>query len=242
MTFAIETRDLSKQFDRITAVSNLNLQVAQGEVFGLMGPDGAGKTTTMRMLCAIMDPSRGSGKVAGFDILSQSERVKERIGYMSQRFSLYSELSVAENIEFFANLFAVKREEFLPRRKDLLEFSNLTPFADRLAGQLSGGMKQKLALCCTLIHTPEVLFLDEPTTGVDPISRREFWRILNSLTGKVTIFVSTAYLDEAERCNRLALLHEGKLLACDSPDAIKRGAGVKTLEAAFINFMGRENG
>jgi len=220
---AIETNNLTKSFDKLTAVDNLSLSVAEGEIFGLVGPDGAGKTTTMRLLTSIMDPTSGEARVAGFHTVTDAEKVKEQIGYMSQRFGLYSDLTVAENIQFYADIYGVPQDGRTERTEKLMSFSNLTPFKNRLAGNLSGGMKQKLGLACALIHTPRVLFLDEPTNGVDPVSRREFWRLLYQLVrDRVTIFVSTAYLDEAERCNRVALIHKGKLMAIGTPDEVKK--------------------
>lgn len=219
---AIETESLTKRFRGLIALDRLTIRVSKGELFALVGPDGAGKTTTMRLLCGIMDPTSGDAKVAGHSILKEPERIKEKIGYMSQRFGLYGDLTVLENLLFYADLFEVPKKE-LPKRMDrLLGFSNLTPFKDRLAQNLSGGMKQKLGLACALIHIPEILFLDEPTFGVDPISRGEFWQILYELLKEgVTIFVSTAYMDEAERCHRVGLLHRGRLIACDEPDRLK---------------------
>ncbi len=220
---AIKTEKLSKKFDNLQAVNNLDLTVHTGEIFGLVGPDGAGKTTTMRLLTSVMDPTSGDAWILGKHTLRESERVKEEIGYMSQRFGLYPDLTVEENLYFYADLFDVPRKERDVRMPDLLSFSNLTPFKKRYAKNLSGGMKQKLGLACTLIHTPKVLFLDEPTGGVDPVSRRDFWRILYRLLKEgVTIFVSTAYLDEAERCHRVGLLNKGRLLAADTPDQIKK--------------------
>lgn len=220
---AIEANNLTKLFDKITAVDNLCMSVAEGEIFGLVGPDGAGKTTTMRLLTSIMDPTSGNASVAGFNTVSDAEKVKEHIGYMSQRFGLYTDLTVAENIDFYADIYQVPRNGRTERTEKLLSFSNLAPFKNRLAGKLSGGMKQKLGLACALIHTPSILFLDEPTNGVDPVSRREFWRLLYQLLKeRVTIFVSTAYLDEAERCHRVALIHKGKLLAIGTPDEVKK--------------------
>ncbi|MBX3737066.1 MAG: ABC transporter ATP-binding protein [Candidatus Didemnitutus sp.] len=219
---AIHARGLRRTFGALVAVDGLDLDVAEGEIFGLVGPDGAGKTTTMRMLTGILAPSAGGATVAGCDVVREREPLKEHIGYMSQRFGLYPDLTVAENIDFYADIYTVPQAERAERTERLLAFSNLTPFKHRLAGNLSGGMKQKLGLACALIHTPRVLFLDEPTNGVDPVSRRDFWRILYQLVRDgVTIFVSTAYLDEAERCNRLALLHEGRLLGLGTPDEIK---------------------
>jgi ABC-2 type transport system ATP-binding protein len=219
---AIRSHGLRRAFGELIAVAGLDLDIADGEIFGLVGPDGAGKTTTMRMLTGILPPTAGTAEVAGFDVVRQPERLKNHIGYMSQRFGLYPDLTVLENIAFYAEIYGVPRQELAARTERLLGFSNLTPFKQRQAGNLSGGMKQKLGLACALIHTPCVLFLDEPTNGVDPVSRRDFWRILYQLVReKVTIFVSTAYLDEAERCNRLALLHEGRLLGLGTPDEVK---------------------
>ena len=219
---AIRTTGLRRTFDDLVAVEGLNLDIAAGEIFGLVGPDGAGKTTTMRMLTGILPPTGGAAEVAGFDVVRHAERLKEHIGYMSQRFGLYPDLTVMENIEFYADIYRVPARGRVEKIDRLLSFSNLTPFKQRLAGNLSGGMKQKLGLACALIHTPRVLFLDEPTNGVDPVSRRDFWRILYQLVREgVTIFVSTAYLDEAERCNRLALLHQGRLLGLGTPDEVK---------------------
>lgn len=220
---AIRTRALRRTFGDRVAVEALDLEVAAGEIFGLVGPDGAGKSTTMRMLTGILPPTAGSAEVAGFDVVRDPEALKDHIGYMSQRFGLYPDLTVLENILFYADIYGVASRGRGERIDQLLGFSNLTPFKQRLAGNLSGGMKQKLGLACALIHTPRVLFLDEPTNGVDPVSRRDFWRILYQLVRDgVTLFVSTAYLDEAERCNRLALLHEGRLLGLGTPDEIKR--------------------
>jgi ABC-2 type transport system ATP-binding protein len=220
---AIHTSTLTRAFGATVAVDRLDLEVAEGEIFGLVGPDGAGKTTTMRMLTGILPPTSGTASVAGYDIVRQAEPLKLHVGYMSQRFGLYPDLTVAENITFYADIYSVPTRERAKRMEELLGFSNLTPFKQRLAGNLSGGMKQKLGLACALIHTPRVLFLDEPTNGVDPVSRRDFWRILYQLVRDgVTIFVSTAYLDEAERCNRLALLHNGRLLGLGTPDEVKQ--------------------
>lgn len=220
---AIRCQELTKSFDGLTAVDRLTLTVAEGEIFGLVGPDGAGKTTTIRLLTAILDPTSGDAWVAGRHVVREAEAVKEGIGYMSQRFGLYADLTVAENIEFYADIYGVPRQGRQEKIGRLLAFGNLTPFKKRLAGNLSGGMKQKLGLACSLIHTPKVLFLDEPTNGVDPASRRDFWRILYQLHREnVTIFVSTAYLDEAERANRLALMHKGKLLAVGTPEEVKK--------------------
>jgi ABC-2 type transport system ATP-binding protein len=220
---AIRTENLSKRFGEITAVDALTFRVAEGEIFGLVGPDGAGKTTAMRLLTGIMEPTSGDAWVTGKHVVRQAEALKEDIGYMSQRFGLYADLTVSENLLFYADIYHEPRQGRREKIERLLAFSNLTPFKRRLAGNLSGGMKQKLGLACALIHTPRVLFLDEPTNGVDPVSRRDFWRILYQLVReKVTIFVSTAYLDEAERCSRLALIDRGQLLALGTPEEVKR--------------------
>jgi ABC-2 type transport system ATP-binding protein len=228
---AIKTSNLTKSFGDNVAVHALNLEIREGELYGLVGPDGAGKSTTMRLLTAIMDPTSGDGWVSGHSILTEGELIKEKIGYMSQRFGLYEDLTVMENIHFYADLYEVPKKERPPRIERLLGFSNLSPFKDRLAGKLSGGMKQKLGLACSLVHTPEVLILDEPTNGVDPVSRRDFWRILYDLLNEgVTILVSTAYLDEAERCTRIGLMHNGKILIEDEPKNIRNSLHLPMIE------------
>ena len=229
---AIRATGLSCSFGDLKAVNGIDLDIPGGEIFGLVGPDGAGKTTTMRLLTAVIDPTSGSAQILGHDSVREAERIKERIGYMSQRFGLYPDLTVIENIHFYADLYGEPRKGRAERIDELLSFSNLTPFKKRLAQNLSGGMKQKLGLACALIHTPEVLFLDEPTNGVDPVSRRDFWRILYRLVRDgLTIFVSTAYLDEAERCTRVGLMHQGRLLAVDTPGEIK-----KLMEGTLLEF------
>jgi ABC-2 type transport system ATP-binding protein len=217
---------LTKNFPGVRAVDALSFDVRAGEIFGLVGPDGAGKTTTLRMLAGIMAPDAGKATVAGFDVAREPERVKHDLSYMPQRFGLYEDLSVDENIRFYADLFGVHKSERDLRSTQLLEAAGMSEFRKRLAGKLSGGMKQKLGLVCALIHRPKVILLDEPTTGVDPVSRRDFWRILYELLAEgVAILISTAYLDEAERCHRVALLHQGKLLFCDLPANLKAGFG-----------------
>jgi ABC-2 type transport system ATP-binding protein len=238
MDAIIETRDLTRRFGPITAVDHLNLTVARGEIFGLVGPDGAGKTTTLRMLCGLMDPTEGSATVAGFDVARQSQSVKDQIGYMAQRFGLYGDLTVQENMDFYADLFGIVGAERQRLTVDLLRMTRMDPFRSRQAGRLSGGMKQKLALMCTLLHHPRILFLDEPTNGVDPLSRRDFWAILYQLLKDgITIFMTTAYLDEAERCNRVGLMHKGKLIRCSPPDIMKQETGSANLEGAFIKTI-----
>jgi ABC-2 type transport system ATP-binding protein len=234
----IEIRGLTKRFGELTAVDHLDLTVAQGEIFGLVGPDGAGKTTTLRMLCGLMDPTEGSARVAGHDVARESRAVKDQIGYMAQRFGLYQDLTVEENMIFYADLFDITGQTRADLTAQLLRMTRMEPFGARPAGQLSGGMKQKLALMCTLLHRPQILFLDEPTNGVDPVSRRDFWAILYQLLKDgITIFMTTAYLDEAERCNRVGLLHKGKLIRCSTPEAMKAETGSKNLEGAFIQTI-----
>lgn len=225
----IKTKNLKKSFGTIKAVDGITLEVHEGEIYGIVGPDGAGKTTLMRLLTAILDPTEGDAWIDNLHTVNQAESVKEKIGYMSQRFGLYNDLTVLENIIFYADLYGVKGHERHEKLEQLLGFSNLAPFKNRLAGNLSGGMKQKLGLACALIHTPKILFLDEPTNGVDPVSRRDFWEILNTLNKQnTTIFISTSYLDEAERCGRLSMIHKGKIIASGTP------AEIKTLESLAI--------
>lgn len=228
---SIEVRGLARNFGATAAVAGLDFDVAPGELFGLVGPDGAGKTTTLRMLAGVLRPSAGDARLAGVSVAEDPEGVKPDLAYMSQRFGLYADLTVAENLAFYADLFRVPRAERAQRIERLFEFSNLRPFRDRLAGQLSGGMKQKLGLSCALIHEPRILLLDEPTFGVDPVSRRDLWRIVHEMVGRgVTAVVSTAYLDEAERFDRVALLFEGRLLALDTPAALARSYPGELLE------------
>jgi ABC-2 type transport system ATP-binding protein len=218
----IETKNLTKTFKNVVAVEELNLKISKGEIFGLVGPDGAGKTTTIRLLVAILDPDSGWAKVDGFDTVHDPEPIKRRIGYMAQQFNLYGDLSVWENLNFFADVFEMRGQERRERIERLLDFARLSEFRDRRAAHLSGGMQKKLALACTLIHKPDIIYLDEPTTGVDPVSRREFWDILTELhLDGTTLFISTPYMDEAERCSRVGLMNEGKLIVCDRPEKVK---------------------
>ena len=218
----IETKRLTRDFKSVRAVDGLTLSIASGELFGLVGPDGAGKTTTLRLLAGLLDVSEGEASLLGRDLKSQTEAIKAHIGYMAQQFSLYGELSVLENLYFFSELFDIPSRARAERTERLLMFAGLTEFKDRRAAQLSGGMQKKLALACTLIHQPEILLLDEPTTGVDPVSRREFWNILTDLHGQATtILVSTPYMDEADRCSRVGWMYAGRLIECDSPQNIR---------------------
>lgn len=231
MDYAVETEGLTRVFGDLVAVDRLTLTVCRPEILGLVGPDGAGKTTTLRMLAGILPPTSGRARVLGFALPEQAEKIKDRIGYMPQRFSLYADLTVEENLAFFAEVYRVPRMERAQRMEELLEFAQLGAFRKRRAGYLSGGMKQKLALACTLVHRPELLLLDEPTTGVDPVARREFWGILYHLLSQGrTILVSTPYMDEAERCNRVAFLSRGRLLRIGTPAELKAAYPHELLE------------
>ena len=234
----IETRDLTRRFGELVAVDRLNLSIAEGEIFGLVGPDGAGKTTTLRMLCGLVEPTEGGAVVAGRDVARDSLAVRDQICYMAQRFGLYQDLSAEENMAFYADLFGVVGAERAELQSRLLRMTRMEPFLKRQAGRLSGGMKQKLALMCTLLHKPRILLLDEPTNGVDPVSRRDFWTILYQLLkGGITIVMATAYLDEAERCNRVGLMHKGRLVRCDTPERLKQDAAVDSLEKVFVQTI-----
>jgi ABC-2 type transport system ATP-binding protein len=234
MNAAIEFNAVGKKYGTTQALDALTLDVQRGEMFGLIGSDGAGKTTAIRLMCGLLRADSGSIRVLGHDPVRQHRALTERVGYLSQRFSLYGDLTIDENVAFFAEIHGVTG--YQPRRDQLLDMTQLTPFRGRLADKLSGGMKQKLALACTLVHEPELILLDEPTTGVDPVSRREFWKLLSEfLSHGITILMSTPYLDEAERCSRVALLHEGRLLACDEPSRLRAAMpGTASLEDVFI--------
>ena len=220
MTEAIVFRNVVKRYGATVALDRVTMDVYRGEMFGLIGPDGAGKTTAIRMMCGLLHADGGEIRVMGADPVREHRRLTDRVGYLSQRFSLYGDLTIDENIAFFAEIHGVP--DYQARREQLLGMTQLTPFRKRLADRLSGGMKQKLALACTLVHQPELIILDEPTTGVDPVSRREFWKLLSEfLSEGITILMSTPYLDEAERCTRVALLHEGRILAIDEPERLR---------------------
>ncbi|PRR77978.1 putative ABC transporter ATP-binding protein YbhF [Clostridium liquoris] len=237
MKCEIEINSLTKSFGDITAVDHLDLRVKSGTIFGLIGPDGAGKTTTMRMLCSLISPDSGTAKIGGNDIITDSEKIKLDIGYMPQRFSLYGDLTVLENLIFYAEIYQVPKNEREKKISYLLKFSNLEKHSYKLADQLSGGMKQKLALACNLIHTPKYLFLDEPTIGVDPVARRELWKILFELKEKgVTIFVSTPYMDEAERCDEIGLISNGRIIKKDTPNKI-----IKDFTKHIISLYSTDN-
>ena len=229
MQSVIKIESLHKSYGSTKAVNGITLSVNKGEMFGLVGPDGAGKTTTIRIMCGLLKPDNGTVTLLDKNIVKEKKIIQKSIGYLSQKFSLYGDLTIDENIEFFADIHNVK--DFKQRRDELLEFTRLKPFRDRLADKLSGGMKQKLALACSLIHKPEILFLDEPTTGVDPVSRRDFWKILSSLMKDgITILMTTPYLDEAERCSRVAMMNKGEIIAIDTPKNIKESLGKIVVE------------
>jgi ABC-2 type transport system ATP-binding protein len=229
MESVIKIEGLEKSYGDINAVKGISFEIYKGEMFGLVGPDGAGKTTTIRILCGLVNPDAGSVNVLDINVIKNRKKIQNQIGYLSQKFSLYGDLTVDENIEFFADIHGVKNYE--DRRNELLEFTRLTPFRSRLADNLSGGMKQKLALACSLIHKPKIIFLDEPTTGVDPVSRRDFWKILSGLLKEeITIFMTTPYLDEAERCNRVALMNNGEIISLDTPRKVKTSIDKQVVE------------
>lgn len=233
----IKAENLTRTFGAMTALDHLNLEVSEGEIFALVGPDGAGKTTAMRLLCGLMNPTEGRAVVAGHDVSKNVDAVKDQIGYMAQKFGLYTDLTVTENMAFYADLFGIVGHERKVLSERLLRMTRMAPFVNRLAGKLSGGMKQKLALMCTLLHKPRVLFLDEPTNGVDPVSRRDFWAILYTLVQEgLTVLLATAYLDEAERANRVGLLHQGRLIQCAPPSVLKRD-----LPEACFRLTSRDN-
>ena len=228
---SVKIENITKKFDQITAIHNLSLNIDKGEIIGLIGPDGAGKTTLLRLMIGLLKPNSGSIQIEGVDSVKNPQLVKDKIGYMPQHFSLYGDLSVSENMKFFADIYGVPKKIFNKRKKELLEFSGLVPFEDRLARNLSGGMQKKLALACNLFHTPEILLLDEPTTGLDPVSRRELWNLLFQLNKQeVTLIITTPYMDEAQRCHRVGLMYEGKILSFQSPQSLIQGMKDEIIE------------
>jgi ABC-2 type transport system ATP-binding protein len=230
-SLAVEARSLTRAFKQVNAVDGLDLAIRRGDLFGLVGPDGAGKTTTLRLLAGLLSVTSGAATVLGYDLEHEAESVKPHTGYMAQQFSLYAELSVAENLRFFGQIFDVSDAEIAARQRRLLAFAGLEAFRSRRAGHLSGGMQKKLALACTLIHRPDLLLLDEPTTGVDPVSRREFWDILTDLHLQgTTIVVSTPYMDEADRCSTVGLIYRGRLMVCDTPQRIRAPLAGRLIE------------
>ena len=238
---AVDVRELTRRFGALTAVSTLTLQISRGEVFGLLGPNGSGKTTTIRMLCGLLEPTAGTALVAGIDIRVAPERVKMQIGYMSQRFGLYDDLTVAENLAFYGGIYGLNGAARAARQAEIVRFLGLDHRLSQLGAQLSGGWKQRLALGCALLHRPPVLFLDEPTAGVDPAARRNFWQAIHELAASgTTVLVTTHYMDEAERCDRLAMMSLEHLIALGTPADVARQVGGKTLEDAFIVLQERD--
>ncbi|MDD5428902.1 MAG: ABC transporter ATP-binding protein [Candidatus Omnitrophica bacterium] len=219
---AVSVTDLEKKFGDFTAVNRINFEVKRGEIFGFLGPNGAGKSTTIRMLCGIISPTSGSGTVGGFDIIKEQSKIKERIGYMSQKFSLYNDLTVGENIDFYSGIYKIPRKDRKERFEDTLRMADLEGMESRITATLAGGWKQRLALGCALLHKPNIIFLDEPTSGVDPITRANFWGVIKDLAAKgVTVFVTTHYMDEAENCNRMVLIYHGTIIASGTPEEMK---------------------
>ena len=241
---AIVVTDLEKRFGAFVAVNRISFSVRRGEIFGFLGPNGSGKSTTIRMLCGIMTPTSGRGLVAGYDITAEPEKVKQSIGYMSQKFSLYEDMTPFENIRFYLGVYNIPSREWMERIRWILELTQLTDVQDRLTRDLPSGWRQRLALGCALLHRPEILFLDEPTSGVDPLTRRHFWQFIGTLAGEgVTVFVTTHYMDEARNCGRIVMLNEGTIVAQGSSDEIIRealpGSPGADLEDAFVDLMGR---
>jgi ABC-2 type transport system ATP-binding protein len=238
---AVDTHELTRRFGSLTAVAGLTLQIPRGEVFGLLGPNGSGKTTTIRMLCGLLEPSAGTATVDGIDIRTAPELVKMKIGYMSQKFGLYEDLTVAENLDFYGGIYGLTGRVLRDRLAEIVKFLGMGDRLHQLVGQLSGGWKQRLALGCALLHRPPLLFLDEPTAGVDPAARRNFWAAIKDLArGGTTVLVTTHYMDEAERCDRLAMMSLGRLIALGTPAEVARQVGGRTLEDAFIILQERD--
>ncbi len=237
-SYSVEVEDLSRCFGHFTAVDGISFQVRDGEIFGFLGANGAGKTTTIRMLCGLLLPTSGRGTVEGFDIFSQTDEIKRHIGYMSQKFSLYDDLTVHENLDFYGGIYGLSGNAFRSALEKAAIFAGLKTHYGRMTRDIPLGWKQRLALTCSLLHQPKVLFLDEPTGGVDPISRREFWKLIYELAeAGTTVFVTTHYMDEAEYCNRLSIMHEGKIVAVGSPQELKRRFSKKTIEDVFVDLI-----
>ena len=238
LDYVIRTQNLSRKFGSIVAVRDVSLQVKRGEIFGVLGPNGAGKSTTIRMLCGILDPTSGTGSVVGFDIARESEQIKQRIGYMTQRFSLYEDLTVEENLRFYAGIYGLTRAKRKVRIEQVMELSGLTDRRKQISGTLSGGWKQRVALACSTIHEPPLLFLDEPTAGVDPVSRRQFWNQIHRVSAEgTTVLVTTHYMDEAERCHRLAFIFRGEVIAVGTPDEVVKARGLTVFEVECADTL-----
>lgn len=238
MENAIWVKNLTKRFGDFTAVDNLSFEIPKGKIFGFLGPNGSGKSTTIRMICGVIHPTSGEGKVLGYDLVKDSEKIKQNIGYMSQKFSLYEDLTVEENLDFYGNIYMIPKEKLQARKKELIEMANLKGKEKSLAGTLSGGWKQRLALGCSLIHNPSLLILDEPTAGVDPVSRREFWNSISNLVGTgITVLVTTHYMDEASICDIIGFIYNSKLITLDTTQGLYEKHGTENLEDIFISYV-----
>lgn len=238
MEYAISIEHLTKKFGDFTAVNDLSFDIPKGKIFGFLGPNGSGKSTTIRMICGVLRPTSGSGKVLGYDLIKESEKIKQNVGYMSQKFSLYEDLTVEENLNFYGNIYMLPKEKLEERKKELIKMANLNGKEKSLAGTLSGGWKQRLALGCSLIHNPRLLILDEPTAGVDPVSRREFWHTITKLVdGGITVLVTTHYMDEASICDIIGFIYNSKLITIDTPNNLYRNHGIDNLEDIFISYV-----
>jgi ABC-2 type transport system ATP-binding protein len=238
MDYAISINKLTKRFGSFTAVNGISFDIPKGKIFGFLGPNGSGKSTTIRMICGVLRPTEGSGKVLGYDLVKDTERIKHNIGYMSQKFSLYEDLTVEENLDFYGNIYMMPKEQLQERKRQLIEMANLKGKEKSLAGTLSGGWKQRLALGCSLIHNPSLLILDEPTAGVDPVSRREFWNSITQLVaGGITVLVTTHYMDEASICDIIGFIYNGDLITIDTPQELYRKHGTQNLEDIFIHYV-----
>lgn len=238
MEYAISIKNLTKKFGNFTAVDDLSFDIPKGKIFGFLGPNGSGKSTTIRMICGVLKPTSGSGEVLGYDLIKESEKIKQNVGYMSQRFSLYEDLTVEENLEFYGNIYMIPEDKLEERKKELIEMANLKGKEKSLAGTLSGGWKQRLALGCSLIHKPSLLILDEPTAGVDPVSRREFWStITNLVKDGITVLVTTHYMDEASICDIIGFIYNSRLITISSTGSLYEEHGINNLEDIFIRYV-----
>lgn len=238
MDYAIKIQDLTKTFGSFTAVDNISFEIPTGKIFGFLGPNGSGKSTTIRMLCGVITPTSGEGSVLGFDLYKETEKIKQNIGYMSQRFGLYEDLTVSENINFYGNIYLLSKAQLEQRKSRLIALAGLVGKEKALAGTLSGGMKQKLALCCALIHEPRLLILDEPTAGVDPVSRREFWKVITKLAATgITVLVTTHYMDEASICDMIGFIYNGKIITIDTPENLYEKHHTSNVEDIFIEYV-----
>jgi ABC-2 type transport system ATP-binding protein len=238
MDYAISIKDLTKKFGSFTAVNGISFDIPKGKIFGFLGPNGSGKSTTIRMICGVIRPTSGEGKVLGYDLIKDTEKIKQNIGYMSQKFSLYEDLTVEENLDFYGNIYMMPKNQLQERKKQLIEMANLKGKEKSLAGTLSGGWKQRLALGCSLIHNPSLLILDEPTAGVDPVSRREFWNSITQLVGGgITVLVTTHYMDEASICDIIGFIYNGDLITIDTPQELYKKHNTQNLEDIFIHYV-----